>query len=235
MRSWLLDAYRKSKLAVKRDLSKARDRITLSFDVWKSDNKVDYLGVVAHYIDVNFHRKSVLLALRNTFGNHTGLEIQQNLIDICKEYKISTRVTYFMADNASNNDTAIQLLSQCMEIQPRKQCLRYTAHSINLVAKAMLFSVDNECINQVIPEAVDDDNDFDDTAPQFEEMIRSSQVDEQVKLAVWRKKGLIGKLHKLVIHARASPIRRKIFTSKQREAADDTCRLFELITNGGIR
>nr|OQO32520.1 hypothetical protein B0A51_00929 [Rachicladosporium sp. CCFEE 5018] len=234
VRNWLLHAFRKSELAVKQDLSKACSRITLSFDAWKSDNEVDYLGGVAHYIDVDFRRKSVLLALRNTFGDHTGLEMKQHLIDICKECKIATRIAFFMADNASNNDTAVQLLSECMEIQRRKQRLRCTAHSINLVAKAMIFGVDNECINQVIREAVDDD-DFGDTAPQFGEMIRSSQIDDQVKLAVWRKKGPIGKLHRLVVHARASPARRKIFTSKQREAADDTCRVFELVNDGGIR
>jgi len=40
----------------------------------------------------------------------------------------------------------------------------------------------------------------------------------------------------VVIYARASPSRRKLFISKQRKVqADKTGRLFELIVNGGIR
>jgi hypothetical protein len=64
--------------------------------------------------------KAVLLALKNTFGNHTGLEMKEHLREACKDYKISTRIAYFMADNATPNDKAIELLAEHLELQPRK-------------------------------------------------------------------------------------------------------------------
>jgi hypothetical protein len=120
VRSWLIEAYKMNKKLVKRNLAQARSRITLSFDGWKSDNEVDYLGIVAHYIDKDFTVKAVLLALKNTFGNHTGLEMKEHLREACKDYKISTRIAYFMADNATPNDKAIELLAEHLELQPRK-------------------------------------------------------------------------------------------------------------------
>jgi hypothetical protein len=64
--------------------------------------------------------KVVLLALKNTFGYHTGLEMKEHLREACKDYKISIRITYFIADNATPNDKAIELLAGHLELQPRK-------------------------------------------------------------------------------------------------------------------
>ncbi|KAK1046531.1 hypothetical protein LTR74_017945 [Friedmanniomyces endolithicus] len=51
----------------------------------------------------------MLLALRNTFGNKTGEEQKHHLHEVPREFKISSRIGYFMADNASNNNSAIRL------------------------------------------------------------------------------------------------------------------------------
>jgi hypothetical protein len=226
-----------NKKLVKRNLAQAWSRITLSFDGWKSDNEVDYLGIVAHYIDKDFTVKAVLLALKNTFDNHTGLEMKEHLREACKDYKISTRIAYFMADNATPNDKAIELLTEHLELQPRKQRLRCTAHSINLVAKAILYGVDVDYITDALREAIEDDEDDDlqnDTVNAFEAALRGNSS-EQSRLKIWRKKGPLGKLHNLIVHARMTPARRRIFALKQRETADEVSRLFELIIDGGVR
>jgi hypothetical protein len=71
------------------------------------------------------------------------------------------------------------------------------------------------------------------TVSKFEEVLRTK--DEQLKLAAWRKKGPIGKLHNLMLHARATPARRVFFKSKQKEAMPDAERLLHLVINGGIK
>lgn len=63
-----------------------------------------------------------------------------------REYKISNKIGYFITDNAANNDAALRLLSHYIEVKPAKQRLRYSGHVINLVVKAILYSVDSECI-----------------------------------------------------------------------------------------
>jgi hypothetical protein len=216
-------------------LASSKSRVTLSFDGWKSNNELDLLGVVAHYIDDQYNVKNVLLALRNTYGSHTSDEQAYHLLSIAREYKISTKIAYFMADNASNNDKTLQLLQDDLNIHPTKSRLRCAAHIINLVTKAILYGTDIDCINDVIEQTEsEEDNDFYTSAvSQFEHTLKLR--DEQAILQAWRKKGPVGKLHNIIVHARETPARRAFFVSKQREANNDCRRLYQLVINGGIR
>jgi hypothetical protein len=123
-------------------LAIAKSRIVLSFDGWKSDNELDLLGVVAHYIDSQYRVKNVLLALRNTYGSHTGEEMAHHLLEVSREYKITTKISWFMADNASNNDTVLELLRNDLNIHSKKSRLRCCGHIINLVTKSILYGTD---------------------------------------------------------------------------------------------
>jgi len=53
----------------------------------------------------------VLLALHNTFSNKTGAKMKHHLLEVAHKFKISIRLNYFVCDNASNNDKAIELLA----------------------------------------------------------------------------------------------------------------------------
>jgi hypothetical protein len=237
-RRWIIKASQHAKKAVRRSLAKAKSRITLSFDGWKSDNELDLLGIIAHYIDKNYRVKNVLLALRNTYGSHKAEELKHHLLGVCRDYTITSRIAYIMADNAYNNDSAVELLKLELGLNPKKCRLRCAGHIINLVTKAILYGADIDCVDEVLKH-VDDDNDDENergentTVSQFEQALRSRN--EIAKLQAWRKKGPIGKLHNIVLHARATPRRREFFASKQKEANPDYKRLYELVTNGGIR
>jgi len=182
----------------------------------------------------------VLLALRNTHGSHAAEELQYHLYEVCSEYGITDRLQYFIADSASNNDRALRLLALQLPIDVAQQRLRCTGHVFNLVCQAILYGVDIDCIDQVLEhsEAPDTSQQYDielvdETAVAFEASLRSS--DEQSKLRYWRRKGPIGKLHNLIIHARKTPTRRQFFKDKQKEAYGTTAELFQLVVNGGIR
>lgn len=93
-------------------MAHAKSRITTSFDGWKANTDVlDLLGIVAHYIDRDCKLKTVTLALRDTYGSHTGENMKDHLLDVLREYQISNKVAYFAADNATNNDKALKLLA----------------------------------------------------------------------------------------------------------------------------
>ena len=98
-------------------MAQAKSRITVSFDGWKADNEVlDLLGVVPHYIDRNHKVKTVTIALRDTFGSHSGENIKDHQLTVLREYQISNKVAYFTADNATNNDRALKLLASELNI-----------------------------------------------------------------------------------------------------------------------
>jgi hypothetical protein len=93
-------------------LAKVRSSIPVSFDEWLGTNQLDMLGVTSHYLDEQLHVKTVLLSLRPMYGAHNGAHggaaIAKELLDVIREFKISDRVGYFVADNASNNDAALR-------------------------------------------------------------------------------------------------------------------------------
>ena len=230
-RSWKVAAFKRHKPLIIHHLAAAKSRITLSFDAWKSDNHLDLLGIMAHYVDSEYRVKNVLLALRNTYGSHSAEDMAVHLLAVIREYRITTKLAYFMADSASNNDLALRLLQQDLPIQPTKQRLRCACHIINLVCKAILYGVDTDCVDDALEQ--DDEQGVPSKLSQFENLLRTK--DELAKLLAWRKKGPIGKLHNLVVHARTTPSRRQFFKSKQREVTADGERLYELIATGGIR
>ena len=230
-RKWLIKSYQGSKNAVRNDLAQSKSRITLSFDSWKSNNELDFLGVVAHYINKDYCMKNVLLALRNTFGSHTAQEQQHHLLAVCRDFRISNRIAYFMADNASNNDKTLELLSKEIDFKPEQSRLRCAGHIINLVTKAILYGTDVDCVDEVL--SASNDSLFDSGVSKFEAALRSQDPAEVLK--AWRRKGPVGKLHNLVLHVRSSPLRRSFFERKQKEADAEAPRLYQLVVNGGIR
>lgn len=136
-----------AKDAVIQSLTHARSGITIRLDHWKANNEMlDLLGVVAHYLDHEYKPKTVMLALKDALGSHTGDNIAEQLIEVLRDYNIGHRATYFAADNATKDDKAVQLLTGNLEIDSVKQRLRCVGHILNLVCKAILYGVDEECI-----------------------------------------------------------------------------------------
>ncbi|GIZ43027.1 hypothetical protein CKM354_000627100 [Cercospora kikuchii] len=235
-RAWIVDLCKKTLPRVKSDMATAISGIALSFDAWLADidGGTDFLGVHAHYFDKDYQLKTVLIGLVPTYGNHTGEEQANILLKLIRQYDIASKLTYFMADNASNNDTTIEAIRREIPSlrHPHKCRLRCAGHFINLVVKAMLYGVDIECIDQACNDMNKEDEELEDSEIVYEFQRALSLRNAVDRQTAWRKKGCVGKLHNIVIHAHYSEARRHVFRSKQREA--DT-RLVELVLNGGIK
>jgi len=76
--------------------------------------------VTTYYLDKDFNVKNVLLALRNTYRSYDAGEIKSYLLNVIKEYRISTRLAYFIADSAAANNKALRLLKSDFLIDPSK-------------------------------------------------------------------------------------------------------------------
>jgi hypothetical protein len=146
--NWLIDEVAKHKPKVIRSIANAKGKVTISFDRWKANNDVlDLLGVVVYYLRDDYKLHNVVLALSNTLGSHTGANIADQLFDVLKDYQISSnQIAYFAADNATNNDKALKVLSERVILDPIKSRLRYAGHILNLVYTAILFGVDSEAL-----------------------------------------------------------------------------------------
>jgi hypothetical protein len=72
-----------------------------------------------HYLGDDYRLHNVVLAMCDTLGSHTGANITDNLLDVLKDYQISSnQIAYFAADNATNNYTALRYLSERVTLDP---------------------------------------------------------------------------------------------------------------------
>jgi hypothetical protein len=86
--------------------------------------------------------------MRDTLGSHTGANIADHLFDVLKDYQIrGNQVAYFAADNTTNNDSALAVLTERMDIDPIASRLRYAGYIFNLVCSAILFGVDEDALD----------------------------------------------------------------------------------------
>jgi hypothetical protein len=206
------------KTIVRQELVNALTQIHLAFDLWTSPNNIAILGVSGHFLDRYGHTQQRLLALSQQQGAHTGDNIALTLATIVRDWDITERLGVLISDNASNNDSCgkalyghIKPLFTSEDVCHRRICCY--GHILNLVGRAFLYGNDSESIEQ-------------------ESQAFEVTGDLNKELALWRKKGPIGKLHNIVKWVRASPQRGEYFRKSIIEAIDkgDTYLLYEATT-----
>ena len=200
IRAWLMEAYSREKAELKRKLIEdTLSSIHISFDLWTSPNYLTIMSVHAYWIDLQGKRCCRLLALRRLKGEHSGENQAALLLAILKEYGIADKVGYFMLDNASVNDKAVDILlsklkPEWTEEQRRSRRLRCLAHIINLCAQSMLVGGDAYKACQDLE-------------------VFSLEGDQKSVAEFWRKRGSLGRLHNIVKYIRMTPQRREEFAS----------------------
>jgi hypothetical protein len=192
---WISQVYNSHMGIVTEKLHAATSKIHLSFDLWTSRNLRALLGVNCHFADEFGNLKTFLLALPQQLGPHSGLNIADNIIAIIEHFDISKNIGYFMTDNATNNDTCVEALGIEYGFNPLHRRLRCSGHKINLVARAMLWGVDEEAFENELEAVTLEDHD----------------------LNIWRKKGPLGKMRNTIVWIRSSPQRNEAFKQLQQE------------------
>ena len=100
-----------------------------------------------HYLRDDYKLYNVVLAMRDTLGSHTGANLADHLFDVLKDYQISgSQIAFFAADNATNNDTALQVLLERVELNPIISRLRCVGYIFNLVCNAILFGINAKAL-----------------------------------------------------------------------------------------
>jgi hypothetical protein len=193
IRAWLLTEFTARQANITEELSQSRSSIHLSFDLWTSPHKqMTILSVVAHFLQPDYTNQAILLALRRLEGSHSGENQAELILDTLRTYNIE-KIGYFVCDNATSNDTAIQaiLRSFGMVKEQERRRLRCLGHIVNLAAQAFLFGRNTEAFET------------------------ENIEDLEVAYQLWQQAGPVGQIHYLVAFIRASSQRREDFTRLQ--------------------
>ena len=196
IRDWVMKEFQAQRARVQGILAAYSGQVHLSFDMWTSTNSLALLGIVGHWIDGGAVQMA-LFGMQRLRGAHTGENMAEAVVSVIEEYSLQSKFGYFMLDNAPTNDVCVRHLCEKLQVdstvkEHSARRLRCTGHVINLVVKAFLFGTD---------------------ADSFEVDVTSAHElsNEQRELALWRKKGPVGKLHNMVHHIRRTPQRRERF------------------------
>ena len=191
LRKWILAEYEERKIVLKAELEGSISRIHISFDIWTAGNWIAIISVWAYWIDDAGVRQRRLLAFRRIYRSHDGENQAAIILDVLEEYEISSKVGYFICDNATSNDSAVSIIVKTLnpaisttEVIARR--LRCFGHILNLSARSLL----------------------DPTESEFTIAVEELDIDNA---SGWQPSGSLGKLHLLIKYILASPQRREEF------------------------
>ncbi|ERF72806.1 hypothetical protein EPUS_04241 [Endocarpon pusillum Z07020] len=171
-------------------LRKSRGKIYISFDIWTSPNGYALVGIVSHFVDDDYQVRAILLGIREVYGEHSGENVGQTVVDVIREFQTESELGAFVLDNAGNNDTAVRYILNELELHvthEEEHCrLRCLGHIINLAAQDFIFGQNSE---KWLREhaAIEDSADIED-------LQRS-----------WVSQGIIGHIQNLISLIRSSP------------------------------
>jgi hypothetical protein len=152
------------------------------------------VGIVVHFIDAEYNLQTFLLSLPHISGRHTGVNQSELLKDIIQEFQIQDKIGFFVIDYAENNDACISDLAAEFGFSENARC-RCMGHCFNLASRDLLFGTD--------PDG-------------FKEDLDGKKEDAEDTMAMWLKKGSVGKLHNFVVWAMISPQRLERFYDQQK-------------------
>ncbi|KAF5120944.1 putative AC transposase [Metarhizium anisopliae] len=140
LRTLVLEAFNKRKEHLTGVLARSVSKIHFSFDLWTSPNHLALLGVVAHFIDEFGQNQSILITIRQLHGSHSGENQAEVIKEVIQEYNLENRIGYFVTDNASNNNIAIDSLVACFlpHLTPKQRLgrrLRCLGHELTSLLK----------------------------------------------------------------------------------------------------
>lgn len=127
-------------------LLKTIDKINITTDVWKSDQKIQYMVLTAHFLDSDWKLQKRVLNFVDVLP-HSGFAVYGALYKCLHEWGIEGKICTITVDNASYNDLAVRLLQDSLSSH-RSFCLkgqlfhvRCCAHILNLLVQVGLSEV----------------------------------------------------------------------------------------------
>lgn len=136
-------------------------KISLALDCWTSPFMDAFMAITAYFIDDQWNFREMLLGFEPLHGTHSGANLSVVVTDLLKKHQLTDRVLAITADNASNNNTLMANIQDCLEALElsedtaviRVPCL---AHVIQLSLKKLLGEMKAVPKNDVAEKGWDD-------------------------------------------------------------------------------
>ncbi|KAJ1266108.1 hypothetical protein BS78_08G125900 [Paspalum vaginatum] len=141
--------YEEEKLILVDKIAKQKSHVSLTADLWSSNQNLGYLGVTAHFIDEEFELQKKIIAFKQVSYPHNSFAVQDGITSCLLEWELIDKIFTLTLDNASVNNRAMSdmrdALGSQMFFRGEHFHVRCGAHVLNIMVQSGL---------KVIPNAV---------------------------------------------------------------------------------
>ncbi|KAL9667011.1 hypothetical protein QQ045_001356 [Rhodiola kirilowii] len=134
----VLKMFSKSKSDLLNFFSEFDGKVSLTSDVWSSRQKMGYMSLTAHYIDKDWLLNKRILSFKMIEYPHSGEILAQHINEELIAWHIQHKVFSITLDNASNNDSLVNLLPEYLmlaDVSKQLFHIRCCAHILNLIVQ----------------------------------------------------------------------------------------------------
>ena len=82
--------------------------VSLTYDIWSSNAKEDYIYVVAHYVTANWELQKKVVGFRLIEVSHSGENIAAKIAFVVEEFNLIDKIFAITLDNTSANTRAFE-------------------------------------------------------------------------------------------------------------------------------
>ncbi|XP_075675234.1 zinc finger BED domain-containing protein RICESLEEPER 1-like [Castanea sativa] len=122
------------------------NRVSLTTDIWKSEQKIGFMCLTCHFVDSNWKLQKRIINFCDVPPPHSGVVISDAIFKSLLDWGLENKVCTITLDNANNNDAAVRILKDVIK---RKLMLggkifhvRCYAHIINLLIQDGLSKIE---------------------------------------------------------------------------------------------
>jgi hypothetical protein len=163
------------------------------------------LAICATFVDAQDRFQNILITLRTVYG-HSGLNQWEALHPVLEDYGIVENIGTLIGNNSTTNDMLCNRMANHLSTENQvnwnqtHQRIRCMGHILNLVVQAFLFT-DNS--KEQLMELYDKEDKSGEELDSKNQKERANSIRAKIDV--------MGKIHNLVVHIRASPNRTNKF------------------------
>jgi hypothetical protein len=147
VRSDCILLYEEEKLQLMDQFTKLKSHVSLTADLWSSNQNLGYLGVTAHFISEDFDLHKKIIAFKKISFPHTSYVVQDGITSCLLEWGLVGDLFTLTLDNASVNNRAMKdmrdALGSQMFFSGEHLHVRCSSHVLNIMVQAGLKVVPN--------------------------------------------------------------------------------------------
>ena len=96
---------------LKGHFTRQNGKVSITTDIWTACNEQAFLGIVVHWIDLDWKMRVLLLDIVPLHDSHTGTLIATTIIDVLRSFGLGERLLDVPTDNGGNMVTLAEKLS----------------------------------------------------------------------------------------------------------------------------